>query len=75
MNSYATPDKNELLTIVSFNKIKSNDSAEDNFVVFAKKNKIKHKEIDVLSMNNENGKKDVDFWSSYLNNIFCQKQV
>ena len=43
--------------------------------MFTRKNRIKHTEIDVLEMNNENEKKDEDFWSSYMNNIFSQKQV
>lgn len=75
MNSFANPDKNEVLTIVSFNKIKSHDSLKDKFVSFAKENRIKHIEIDILSKNNENENKDQDFLSTYMNNIFSQKQV
>ena len=46
---------------------------EDKFILFARKNRIKHIEIDVLAMNNE--KKDADFWSSYMHNMFSDKQV
>ena len=44
-------------------------------MLFARKNGIKHIEIDVLAMNSENEIKDGDFWSNYMNTMFSDKQV